>query len=220
MGRKFINYIFEISVINFEFSQLGNHDQHRLASRLGVERGDLLNIMIQTLPGIAITYQGEELVMTNVHLTWEETVDPQACNTNQDVYEQNSRDPARTPFPWDNSTNAGFSNAESTWLPVGENYKTVNVQAQEEASNSHLKIFRKLTKIRKEPVFRQGTYLGVLTNNENIYAYRRMHGTDVAVVILNFGKTQASVNAKNLFASIPDQLKVYTSSMNSGLNNG
>lgn len=75
---------------------MGNHDQHRLASRLGVERGDLINIMLQTLPGIAITYQGEELVMTNVHLTWEETVDPQACNTNPEVYEQNSRDPCRT----------------------------------------------------------------------------------------------------------------------------
>lgn len=34
---------------------LGNHDQHRLASRLGLERGDLLNILLQTLPGIITT---------------------------------------------------------------------------------------------------------------------------------------------------------------------
>lgn len=199
---------------------MGNHDQHRLASRLGVERGDLLNIMIQTLPGIAITYQGEELVMTNVHLTWEETVDPQACNTNPEVYEGNSRDPARTPFPWNDSKNAGFSSGDKTWLPVGNNYKTVNVKAQEEAANSHLKIFRRLTTIRKQPVFRQGTFQGILTDNDNIYAYKRQYGNDVAIVLLNFGIFQVSVNVKNLFSSIPDQLQVYTSSMDSGLTNG
>lgn len=163
---------------------------------------------------------GEELVLENVHLTWEETVDPQACNTNRDVYEENSRDPARTPFPWDNSLNAGFSTANKTWLPVGNNYKTVNVKAQEEAENSHLKIFRRLTQIRKQPVFRQGAYLGALANNENVYAIRRKFESDVAVVLLNFGSTQTIVNAKNIFPSVPDQLRVYTSSLNSGLANG
>lgn len=176
--------------------------------------------MLQTLPGIAITYQGEELVMTNVHLTWEETVDPQACNTNPSIYEANSRDPARTPYPWDDTKNAGFSTAEKTWLPVGDNYKTVNVQAQETAENSHLKIFRRLTTIRKQPVFRQGSYLGVLANDENVYAYRRQHGNDTAIVLLNFGSTQNTVNAKNLFPSVPNTLMVYTSSLDSGLKNG
>lgn len=186
-----------------------------------MERGDLFNIMLQTLPGIAITYQGEELVMTNVHLTWEETVDPQACNTNDKVnYEWSSRDPARTPFPWDDSKNAGFSSADKTWLPVGDNYKIVNVKTQMEAENSHLKIFKRLTTIRRQPVFRQGSYLGVLTNNEDVYVYRRMKGSDVAVVILNFGRTQNSVNVNNLFSSIPSQMRVYTSSLNSGLSNG
>ena len=177
--------------------------------------------MLQTLPGIAITYQGEELVMTNVHLTWEETVDPQACNTNDRVnYEESSRDPARTPFPWDDTTNAGFSTAAKTWLPVGENYKKVNVKAQNEAVNSHLKIFKRLTTIRKQPVFRQGSHLGVLSNDDNVYVYRRMFGSDIAVVILNFGKTQTSVNALNLLPSIPKEMRVYTSSLDSGLNNG
>lgn len=200
--------------------QLGNHDKHRLASRLGVERGDLLNILLQTLPGIAITYMGEELVMENVHLTWEETVDPQACNTNEDVYEENSRDPARTPFPWNDSLNAGFSNASKTWLPVGENYKRVNVDAQEKADNSHLKIFRRLTTIRKQPVFRQGSYKGVLANNDNVYAYMRKFGDDVAIVLLNFGATSTVVNARNLFPLVPDQLRAYTSSLDSGIPNG
>lgn len=75
---------------------LGNHDQRRIASRLGGEaRADLYNIFLQTMPGHAITYQGEEIVMEDVHITWEETQDPQACNTNSSVYDDYSRDPAR-----------------------------------------------------------------------------------------------------------------------------
>lgn len=35
---------------------MGNHDNKRLASRFGTARADLLNILLQTLPGIAITY--------------------------------------------------------------------------------------------------------------------------------------------------------------------
>ena len=188
-----------------------------MASRLGVERGDLLNIMLQTLPGIAITYQGEELVMTDVHLTWEETVDPPACNSNPLVYHEKSRDPARTPFPWDDTKNAGFSTGDKTWLPVGTEYVKVNVKAQEEAVNSHLKIFRKLTKIRKEPMFRSGSYQGVLSKSKNMYIYRRQNSTSIAIILLNFAKTEETVDLIEFFPFIPEKFKIYTSSLNSGL---
>lgn len=74
---------------------LGNHDNHRLASRLGIERADLYNILLQTLPGNAVTYQGEELCMPNVYVTWDQTLDPGACNTNETVFHSVSRDPCR-----------------------------------------------------------------------------------------------------------------------------
>lgn len=200
---------------------IGNHDKHRAASRLGVQRGDLVNILIQTLPGVAITYMGEELVLENVHLTWEETVDPQACNTHDPVnYEASSRDPARTPFPWDDTKNGGFTTANQTWLPAGEQYLTKNVKAQEEAQNSHLKIFRKLTTIRKQPVFRQGDFDGKLLADDNVYAYKRHYESNIAIVVLNLGKTSQIVNLKSAWSSIPDDMKVYTSSLNSKLTNG
>lgn len=180
----------------------------------------MLNILLQTLPGVAITYQGEELVMTNVHLTWEETVDPPACNSNPEIYESRSRDPARTPFPWDDTKNAGFSTGSTTWLPVGNNYKTVNVKAQQEADNSHLKIFKRLTTIRKQEVFKKGNYAGELSNNKNVYSYKRQLNDQVAVIVLNFGKNEESVNLMSLFPLIPEHLKIYTSSLDSGLTNG
>ena len=188
-----------------------------MASRLGVERGDLLNIMLQTLPGIAITYQGEELVMTDVHLTWEETVDPPACNSNPLVYHEKSRDPARTPFPWDGTKNAGFSTGDKTWLPIGTEYVKVNVKAQEDAVNSHLKIFKKLTKIRKQTIFRSGNYSGALSSNKNVYVIKRQLEDEVAIIVLNFAKTNQTVNITSMFPLIPKQLKIYTSSLSSGL---
>lgn len=197
---------------------MGNHDQQRIASRLGLSRGDLINIMLQTLPGIAITYQGEELVMENVNISWEDTRDPQACRTDPNTYYRVSRDPARTPFPWDNSTNAGFSNATRTWLPVGDNYKKVNVRAQLEAPNSHLKIFKKLVQLKKYPVMKSGDYVGLLLNNENVYAYKREFGRDMVFIVLNFGKTNETINLRNGFGVAPMEMLVYTSSLDSGLN--
>lgn len=37
--------------------------------------------------------QGEEIGMTDVWISWEDTVDPQACRTNPNIYESFSRDP-------------------------------------------------------------------------------------------------------------------------------
>lgn len=42
-------------------------------------------------------------------ISWEETKDPAARNTNPEVYRQFSRDPVRTPFQWNNYYQAGKS---------------------------------------------------------------------------------------------------------------
>lgn len=173
--------------------------------------------MLQTLPGIAVTYQGEEMGLVNTHLTWEQTLDPSACNTNDPLnFEPSSRDPARTPFPWDDSAFAGFTTGNKTWLPVNEDYVTNNVKAQLAASNSHLKIFKKLTKLRKHNVLRQGEYDAKLINNDNVLIYRRWYGEeDLVVVILNFCGSAETVNVKTAFnvTIIEDELPIYTASL-------
>lgn len=172
--------------------------------------------MIQTLPGIAVTYQGEEMGLVNTHLTWEQTVDPAACNTKDPInYEKSSRDPCRTPFPWDDTKNAGFSTADNTWLPVNTDYETMNVKTQTEATHSHLKIFKKLTKLRKQNVLRQGQYEAKLINENNVLIYRRWYGEeDLVVVILNFGSAAETVDVKTAFPQITeDTLPIYTSSL-------
>ena len=106
--------------------------------------------------------------MTDVWISWKDTQDPAACNTNPSVYEKFSRDPERTPFQWDKTTSAGFSTNTKTWLPVANNYDVINVDGEYNATNSHLLVYRSLMKLRKEQrTFAVGT-LKVYTPNENV----------------------------------------------------
>lgn len=41
-------------------------------------------------------------------ISWQDTVDPPARNAGELEYKEVSRDPERTPFQWDNSSNAGM----------------------------------------------------------------------------------------------------------------
>lgn len=102
------------------------------------------------------TFQGEEIGMTDQWLSWEDTVDPSACNSNPSIYEKFSRDPERTPFQWDDTRNAGFSIADKTWLPVADTYKSVNVKKEEADETSHLKVFKSLRELRREPTLQNG----------------------------------------------------------------
>lgn len=110
--------------------------------------------------------------MNDVWISWNDTVDPAACNTNPDVYEQFSRDPERTPFQWDASTSAGFSTNPKTWLPVAENYRQVNVDAELSAEWSHLKVYAQMMELRKEKTFRMGN-VAVTTSDNNVLVILR-----------------------------------------------
>ncbi len=109
---------------------VGNHDNHRVASRFGTGRANMIIQMAMVLPGIAVIYNGDEIGMVDRPFTYKETVDPAGCNAGPARYFLKSRDPERTPFQWDSTTSAGFSNSTKTWLPVHPNYKTLNLAAQ------------------------------------------------------------------------------------------
>uniref|UniRef100_A0A1L8EBH7 alpha-glucosidase n=2 Tax=Haematobia irritans TaxID=7368 RepID=A0A1L8EBH7_HAEIR len=198
---------------------LGNHDNHRLASRLGVQRADIFNILLQTLPGNAVTYNGEEIVMTDVFISWEDSVDPQACNANPDTYYALSRDVARTPYQWDASNLAGFTTGDHTWLPVADNYTTVNALAQLRAPKSHLQIFKKLLLLRKEPSFQDGE-LKIQAIGEDIVIYsREKPGSDLYVIILNLSNQDHKINI-NQYYDMGTKAEIITTSMHSKMFDG
>ncbi|XP_017105817.2 maltase A2 [Drosophila bipectinata] len=119
---------------------VGNHDNIRVADRLGAHKVDLLNVIVNALPGASVTYYGEEIGMSNVDI--ECTGD--SCE---------DRDGERTPMQWTPGQNADFSAGETTWLPVNPDYVRYNVQTERGVSRSSLNIFKGLQALKSSSAF-------------------------------------------------------------------
>lgn len=138
----------------------------------------------------------------NMNITFEESDDPQARQTNETVYMQYSRDPVRTPFQWDDSAWAGFSTTTGkTWLPVHADYKTQNLAAQKTASKSTFKLYQKLLNMRKgSHVLKTGGFVSKAVS-ENVYGYMRtLAEHDTVAVLINLGEA-TKVNLKDLMGN-------------------
>ena len=170
---------------------LGNHDQSRVATRLGSQKDARLAAMLQmTLDCIPVIFQGEELGMEDVEIPKEKQQDP---------FTDKLRDPARTPMQWDDSPNAGFikANAEP-WLPVGIHYKERNVKNELKDPQSMLSLYIQLLAIRKERVLSQRPVI-IDVHNDNVLSYTRStkDGKQV-LILLNFSEKAESINPTSL----------------------
>lgn len=186
---------------------LGNHDKRRLASRFGPALVDGMIMVQQLLPGTSVTYYGEEIGMEDTYISWEDTQDPQGCGAGPERFDLFSRDPARTPMQWDTTKNAGFSTANETWLPMGNNSLTVNVQLEKETLISHLNLYRTLVAIRKELSIQYGE-VGFPIVDEDAFSLTRIRqGSTSYVLLLNLGSVERRFNLSGV-AGIPAQAKV------------
>jgi alpha-glucosidase len=123
---------------------LSNHDQARIATRVGARQARVAAMLLLTLPGTVTLYYGEEIGMTNVPISPERVQDPAEKN---EPGGGQGRDPERTPMPWDDSLYAGFTNG-SPWLPLGDDHASVNVATLEKDSGSILQLYRRLIDLR------------------------------------------------------------------------
>lgn len=85
---------------------LGNHDQPRLASRLGEPQARVAAMLLFTLRGTPTWYYGDELALPNGLIPPEKVQDPAALRQRDrepTAYHTLGRDPERTPMPWDAS---------------------------------------------------------------------------------------------------------------------
>lgn len=127
-----------------------NHDAPRALSRwVGEEHHDAFArtkmLLLCTLRGSIILYQGEELGLPQVNVPFERLQDPEAIANWPHTL---SRDGARTPMPWQSTTpNVGFSSAEP-WLPVGDSHRPLAVDRQENGT-SMLRFTRDCLDLRK-----------------------------------------------------------------------
>ena len=191
---------------------LENHDQPRSISHFlpeGADRvagGKALATLLLTMRGTPFIMEGEELGYVNV--AWPDIDDYNDISTKnhykfaiEEGYSKEeamagvhrfARDSARTPMQWDSSDNAGFT-AGKPWLPVSDDYDTVNVEAESSDPDSVLNLYLELVNLRsshRELI--DGSYGEILHEDEQIFAYVRENADSKAVVLINLSNENAS----------------------------
>ncbi|XP_043269057.1 alpha-glucosidase-like [Venturia canescens] len=213
--RSFDNWFNHLPANQMANWVVGNHDQRRVTERFGTKRADQLSMLAAVLPGVGVIYNGDEIGMEDVWLSYNDTVDPAGCNAGPDRYNFKSRDPERTPFQWDDTTSAGFSTSNKTWLPVHSNYKTLNLAAQKKQAISHYSVFKKLVILKKQPIIVNGATETILVG-ENVLAVVRRLNSNVVVLLINFSESSVVVDA-SAWLNVPSSLVTYTASVDSKL---
>jgi alpha-glucosidase len=170
---------------------LGNHDEIRLATRLPDGHERLAALLLLTLRGTPFLYYGDELGMHQVMVSFAEARDPWGANV-----EWLSRDGARTPMQWDAGPNAGFGPpGADTWLPVGPEHRSVNVESELEDPMSALNLYRRLLSLRKShSALRVGSFLSHPASTEDVFAYRRESDSETMTVVLNFSDEERMID--------------------------
>ncbi|MGA7671923.1 MAG: alpha-amylase family glycosyl hydrolase [Nitrolancea sp.] len=163
---------------------LSNHDNHRIASRIGPDQARIAAMLLLTLRGTPTLYYGDELGMPDVHIPSELIQDPEEHRIPGLGL---GRDPERTPMQWDASENAGFTTG-TPWLPVSEDYHRRNVEAQRVDSTSMLTLQHRLIGLRRdERALSVGSYAPVRAAG-TVYAYIRENEGTRFLIALNFGE--------------------------------
>lgn len=117
-------------------------------------------------------------------------------------YRSKSRDNARTPIQWDDSTHAGFSTGVP-WIPVHEDYPAWNAAAQLADQGSVYHFWARVLQLRKQypDIFVYGSFELVSSGDSEIFAYARHSSAGTSLVVLNFEPREASwTMPQNLFA--------------------
>ncbi|MGA7731777.1 MAG: alpha-amylase family glycosyl hydrolase [Chloroflexia bacterium] len=162
---------------------LGNHDQHRIATRVGREQARVANMLLLTVRGTPTCYYGDELAMVDVEIPPDMVRDPQELGKPGLGL---GRDPERTPMQWDSSRNAGFT-AGISWLPVAPDYKLYNVEAERDDPASMLTLFRQLLNLRRaSPALSVGGYVDFPSDELDVFSFMREHENERMLVVLNF----------------------------------
>jgi alpha-glucosidase len=179
---------------------LGNHDQPRIASRVGLAQARVAAILLLTLRGTPTLYYGDEIGMRNGVIAPEEFQDPQGKNVGI------SRDPQRTPMQWSSASGAGFTTGRP-WLPLGVNYAEQNVAQQRSDPTSMLSLYRRLIALRRtEPALSVGTYTPAIADGDLLAYIREAQGKRF-LIVLNLGHRPGQFS---LQATGPGQIVVAT----------
>ncbi|HMU97214.1 MAG TPA: alpha-glucosidase [Chitinophagales bacterium] len=194
--KKFLEYEREYPAPLKPTLVFSNHDQFRSIRRVGnnPEKAKLVTLLQLTARAVPTSYYGEEIGMVNQKIPLKNAQDgmsktfkwiPQIIVDALPV--PINRDNCRTPMQWDKTKNAGFSTADTTWLPVHEDFETCNVETIQQDKNSIYYTYKNLLAIRKNSNSLQNGNLEIVdVNNDNILAYTRTKDTESLLILINF----------------------------------
>lgn len=160
---------------------LGNHDQPRLASRVGPEQARIGAMLLLTLRGTPTLYNGDELGLPDATIPSDAVRDP--AEMRQPGLGL-GRDPQRSPMVWTGDPHGGFSTAQP-WLPLVDRAAAFSVAAQARQANSMLSLYQRLLALRRqEPALVQGAILDIAVDG-HVLTYRRILGHRRIRIALN-----------------------------------
>ena len=151
---------------------LGNHDQPRFASRVGPAAARAGALLLLTLPGISLIYNGEELGMHDVDLPRNLRHDPE------------DREKCRTPMQWSGGYKAGFTSGQP-WLPLADDYQASNADAESKEASSILSLYKTLIRLRhNSPILKYGRYESG-PEITNVISFFREYENKFLLVLIN-----------------------------------
>ncbi|EQB00957.1 alpha-amylase family glycosyl hydrolase [Sphingobium sp. HDIP04] len=156
---------------------LSNHDQPRIAARVGEAQARIAAMLLLTLRGTPTLYYGDEIGIADIDMSQETVLDPAAINEPGISF---NRDRSRSPMQWSRDDFAGFSPSKP-WLPLATDWKERNAAVQRDEEASMLNLYRALLRLRRaEPDLLTGSYRRVALDAD-LLAYQR--GENIGVIL-------------------------------------
>ena len=192
-----------------------NHDQPRSIDRYtGAREEDrviaskMLATILPLQSGTPFVYQGQELGMRNVPVSWdieeykdidclnhwkrlikEKPSDAEAQKIAKQEYQKKSRDNARMPVQWSPGPNAGFTGAGvKPWMSINPDYVKCNAEQELDDPKSTFNYWSAVLTLRKKylDVFVYGDYFLVDPSSEEVFAYSRQFDDKKALILANW----------------------------------
>jgi oligo-1,6-glucosidase len=161
------------------------------------------------MQGTPYVYQGEEIGMTNPKFALSDYEDVEMIgNYHQFVEQQKTissadflaaehkvgRDNARTPMQWNDSRNAGFSDA-TPWFKLNPNYTAINVANDATADKSVAHYYQQLIRLRHdENILRDGSFELLLPEDPALFVYKRHDVEKTWLVLANLSEQSQDLN--------------------------
>lgn len=165
---------------------ISNHDVERAVTRWGGHPANprlarMLVGMLCSLRGSICLYQGEELGLGEADVPFEALQDPYGITFWPNF---KGRDGCRTPLPWTDAAQAGFTTGEP-WLPISDEHRARSVALQEHDPHSVLNAFRQFLAWRHTmPTLLLGD-IQFLDSAEPVLMFERRHAGETLLLAFN-----------------------------------